>query len=652
MATITFNNNLLWNPSITKTGGSITTSTSFTVNSGYNKILFFVFDPGVEQYNLYVTSATYNGVAMAKYYNAFDPSLGVLTQYKSVWYIYNPPAGSHTLSVTMNTGGSGTVTPAVMIYAHNYVDQTDGVGNTLSAGLTGIASAGCGDGGSAFYGVPNGFWYSATGNTLFSNSQNGLLVISGANQLGNNSCYINQHTIFGNTLSGTTVGANILTGTSSTITPFQNFQLATTPGSGNNASFFMLRTTLDLPTVNTPTANVTYKSATLQSTINGNGYATSATIKYGLTSTYSNLTTPQNIGTSLASYTGNATGLTANTIYHFSVFADNGNGDIVSSPDTIFTTLPSPTTSTSNASSITATTATLNGFATNGNVAGIQYFQYGTVSNSYSNTTPSIALTASPSQQAVSANITGLTTGAPVYYRCAMTVDGVTTYGTEFTFTPGNAPVISLDPITALANTSVTVNGQVNSGGIATNYQFEYGTTVALGSTTTLTANGTGTTSVARSANLTGLLPNTTYYYRLKAVNGSGTNFTSIDQFTTDGLPNIISFKVNDSIVYTENTFKFSEEVNAPTATWAINYGIAPSTYTLAITGTITSDGNVSSTITGLLPNKTYYAKLSITNAYGTTNSSEISFSTFATMFTTVWTNTDTEPTTLWTNET
>jgi hypothetical protein len=652
MATITFNNNLLWNPSITKTGGSVTTTTSFTVNGGYNKIVYFIFDPGVEQYNLYVTSASYNGVAMSKLYNPFDPAIGALTQYKSVWYAFNPAVGAHTLSITMNTSGPGTVSPAVMVYAHNYVDQTEGIGSMVTDGLAGIASGGCGDGGQAFYGGNPGFWYGPIGNTIFGNAQNGLLVISGANQLGNNSCYINQHTIFGNTLTGSTVGGAILTGTSSTISPTQSFQLATTPGSGNNASFFMLRTTLELPTVNTPTATVTYKSATMQSTINGNGYATTATIKYGLTSTYSNLITPQSLGTGLAVISGTTISLTANTTYHYSAFADNGNGDIVNSPDTTFTTLPTPTTTTSSASSITATSATFNGFITNGNVAGQHYFEYGTTSGVYTTQTTTTTNTASASQQAISANVSSLTTSVPIYYRSVLVVDGITYTGAQQTFTPGNAPIISLNPITSLLNTSVTLNGLVNSGGIATNYQFQYGTTVALGSSTTLTANGTGTTSLPVTANLTGLTPNTTYYYRLTAVNASGTNFTSIEQFTTDGLPNITSFTVANPIVYTDNTFRFTQEVNAPTATWTIDYGIAPSTYTLSKTGTITTDGVITQEVTGLLPNKTYYARLSITNVYGTTTSSEISFSTYPTMFNTVWTNPDLEPTTIWTNET
>lgn len=195
------------------------------------------------------------------------------------------------------------------------------------------------------------------------------------------------------------------------------------------------------------------------------------------------------------------------------------------------------------------------------------------------------------------------------------------------------------------------MNGVVNPGGLATNYQFQYGTTIALGTSTALTSAGAGAINVAVNSGLIGLSQNTTYYYRLTAVNSSGTNNTEISSFTTNGMAVISSFTVADPVVYTSNTFNFNQEINDTSGTYIINYGTSAGVYTLSTSGSLSVDGVVSKEVTGLLPNTTYYARLSITNSFGTTNSSEIVFSTFASPFKTIWTNTDLESTTIWTNQ-
>jgi len=83
-------------------------------------------------------------------------------------------------------------------------------------------------------------------------------------------------------------------------------------------------------------------------------------------------------------------------------------------------------------------------------------------------------------------------------------------------------------------NCCAQLNGSVNAM-ITTDVTFEYGTTISYGSTITATQSPfTGNTIINVNATLTGLTQ-TTYHYRIKAVNSLGTTYGSDLTFTTLG---------------------------------------------------------------------------------------------------------------------
>ena len=88
-------------------------------------------------------------------------------------------------------------------------------------------------------------------------------------------------------------------------------------------------------------------------------------------------------------------------------------------------------------------------------------------------------------------------------------------------------------PASGVSATAATLNGVITPGGTDTQYTFEYGTTSAYGSSTTLTDAGDGDAAELVQAALTGLSPATTYYFRLDTTisNPDGTAGTA----TTDG---------------------------------------------------------------------------------------------------------------------
>ncbi len=100
-----------------------------------------------------------------------------------------------------------------------------------------------------------------------------------------------------------------------------------------------------------------------------------------------------------------------------------------------------------------------------------------------------------------------------------------------------NAPTAKTTAATAITATGSTLNGQVNANNTSTTVSFEYGTTVSYGSTkvgTPATVAGATATNVA--CVLTGLVANTTYYYRVKVVSSAGTTYGTQMSFLT--LPN------------------------------------------------------------------------------------------------------------------
>jgi hypothetical protein len=84
---------------------------------------------------------------------------------------------------------------------------------------------------------------------------------------------------------------------------------------------------------------------------------------------------------------------------------------------------------------------------------------------------------------------------------------------------------------------SARLNGSVDPNREATNYYFQYGTSIALGTQTAATPAGGGANPVRISVDVGGLAPTTRYHYRLVAVNASGTTLGKRRTFTTRRQP-------------------------------------------------------------------------------------------------------------------
>jgi hypothetical protein len=100
--------------------------------------------------------------------------------------------------------------------------------------------------------------------------------------------------------------------------------------------------------------------------------------------------------------------------------------------------------------------------------------------------------------------------------------------------TPHTFPTVTTNAATDITSSGVTLNGIVNANGASTAVTFEYGTTIAYGtSVSALQGSVSGVSATSVSKSLTGLISNTTYHYRVVGVNEAGTT-NGLDQaFTT-----------------------------------------------------------------------------------------------------------------------
>jgi phosphodiesterase/alkaline phosphatase D-like protein len=100
-----------------------------------------------------------------------------------------------------------------------------------------------------------------------------------------------------------------------------------------------------------------------------------------------------------------------------------------------------------------------------------------------------------------------------------------------------SSPAVTTGTHTHVTDTAAVLHGTVNPNGSATTYYFQWGLTAAYGVQSDEHAAGHGTRAVSVSTTASGLIPGTTYHYRLVATNGAGTTLGADRTFTTAGNP-------------------------------------------------------------------------------------------------------------------
>jgi DNA-binding beta-propeller fold protein YncE len=136
---------------------------------------------------------------------------------------------------------------------------------------------------------------------------------------------------------------------------------------------------------------------------------------------------------------------------------------------------------------------------------------------------------------------------ARVYTIFAENVIGATS--TQITIGIAAAPTVTTGAASNITGTTAKLNGTVNANGSATSsitMTYSLNANLSGGQTATVSpTSATGSTNTPISADISGLTPNTDYYYRISAINAAGTSDGTILSFTTGPVAPSISYSAS-----------------------------------------------------------------------------------------------------------
>jgi hypothetical protein len=366
------------------------------------------------------------------------------------------------------------------------------------------------------------------------------------------------------------------------------FVATSSAGTGHGADGIL--TTSSAPAAVTSAASgVTATSATLNGTVDPSGRPTTWYFEYGTSTGYGKKTTVKDAGSGTGASAVNApvTGLTTGRTYHFRIVATNDAGT-AHGGDQSFVSSASPVVTTKAASSVGDTTARLNGSVDPQGAATTYYFDYGT-STGYGAKTAAASVGAGTSARSVSAAITGLAGATTYHFRLVAANATGSTTGADQTFTTTGKPTVRTGAASALTGTTATLAGTIDPFGHSTGWYFEFGTTTGYGTKTASTNAGANPGTKSVSIPISGLIPGTTYHFRLVGANSAGANYGADVTFTTVG-PAVTVSAAAPMVVYGRSVMLrgaiSSKQANASVAVYASRNGGSFTSVATVLTGT------------------------------------------------------------------
>jgi hypothetical protein len=185
-------------------------------------------------------------------------------------------------------------------------------------------------------------------------------------------------------------------------------------------------------------------------------------------------------------------------------------------------------------------------------------------------------------------------------------------------FTSFVGPTVTTAAPGEIERTAATFNGTIDPGGVASKYHYEYGLENTYGSSTEPIDAGSGSGAIEAPGPVTGLIPNTTYHYRVVGSNASGSIVGVDETLTTLAAPPTVDGSHAFVSAITPTGARIHATVNPQhsATTFRIEYGttIAYGSSTPeggAEVGEQSSDQAVAATLTGLQPDTLYHYRVS-----------------------------------------
>ena len=265
-------------------------------------------------------------------------------------------------------------------------------------------------------------------------------------------------------------------------------------------------------------------------------------------------------------------------------------------------------------------------------------FQYG-LSASYGYTSPCSPAPPLTGKAAipVTGSLTGLRPGETYHYRLVAVNAAGPSEGEDGTFqTPPAVPSLDDESVSALRQTSATLNASINPNDQETTYHFEYGTTTAYGTVLPVPDAdiGSGYGDVVVGQQLSGLTPGTTYHYRVVATNGSSPPGGTVGPdrtFTTPSpQPPVVSTGQAQGVAQNSATLTGTIDTQGFATIYEFDIGVDTSYGTRIFSEAGSSPGaqTFAFALQGLAPGTTYHYRVAATNIFGTVYGADETFTT------------------------
>jgi hypothetical protein len=231
--------------------------------------------------------------------------------------------------------------------------------------------------------------------------------------------------------------------------------------------------------------------------------------------------------------------------------------------------------------------------------------------------------------------LTGVTLGMNgMEYRCRVESPLCVVYSRVATlaFLPLPPAAVTLSAGSVMSGAAL-LNGFINPNGFATSWYFEYGTTTSFGSVTPGSSPLMGDADAVVSYSLAGLLPQTTYHYRLVANSAGGTTVGASFSFTTQAVPvppTVVTLEP-DGVKRSSATLKGTVNPNGLATSWRFQYGASGSYGSFTPEFDLPAGGGavaVSFQVTDLQPDQIYHYRLVAVSQDGQSAGNDISFTT------------------------
>ena len=186
-------------------------------------------------------------------------------------------------------------------------------------------------------------------------------------------------------------------------------------------------------------------------------------------------------------------------------------------------------------------------------------------------------------------------------------------------------PIVTSLEVYDITGTTVKIKGSLLPRGDTVTYHFEYGTTPAFGSSTSIYKYTNTVEGIIR-----GLQSETKYYLRLVATNENGNTYATTE-FTTISLAPLVKIKPTVDVTETSATLYGEINPNSLPTSFYFEYGLTAAlglvtpSYPMSDT---TEFLNVSAPITGLQARQTYYYRLIANNGFASSATGPVSFFT------------------------